>query len=293
MSPGRSGRGVMEQIIQPSLPLTGAAPCQRWTARHASYRPAGEPIDPARYGVELISEAEARAFVVRHHYSGTYPAARLRVGLFRASGTGRPDLVGAAVFSVPMQPASIPRWTGVGAAEGVELGRFVLLDDVEANGETWFLARAFRQLTAELPEVRAVLSYSDPVPREAADGRVVMPGHLGIIYRAHNGRFVGRSSSRTLLLGPDGRAVSGRSLTKIRLGERGAGYAERQLLQMGAPPRWAGESGESYVRRALGCGAFRRVRHPGNLAYVWALTRDTRRLLPRSLPYLTAEEHLS
>lgn len=60
--------------------------CQRWTRRRDSYRPAGEPIDPSRYGVELIAEQVARDFVVREHYSGSYPAARCRVGLFRSTG---------------------------------------------------------------------------------------------------------------------------------------------------------------------------------------------------------------
>jgi hypothetical protein len=33
-------------------------------------------------------------------------------------------------------------------AEAVELGRLVLLDDVPANGESWFIARAFELLRA-------------------------------------------------------------------------------------------------------------------------------------------------
>lgn len=256
--------------------------CQRWRSRRASYRPAGEPIDPTRYGVEPLPEQAARAFVMEHHYSGSYPAARFRAGLYRTTRSGAAALVGAAVFSVPAQPAAIPRWTGAPAAEGVELGRFVLLDEEPANAETWFLARAFRLMRDALAGVRAVLSYSDPVARLAADGRVVMPGHRGTIYRAFNGRLVGRSSPRALLLAPDGRAVSPRSLSKIRLGERGAGYAERQIAEMGAPSRQAGESGESYVRRVEACGAFRKIRHAGNLAYVWAFDRGAaERLSPQ------------
>jgi len=51
--------------------------CQRWRERRDSYRPAGEPIEAARYGVELIDrDRDAAAFVSRHHYSGTLPAAR-------------------------------------------------------------------------------------------------------------------------------------------------------------------------------------------------------------------------
>jgi hypothetical protein len=45
-------------------------------------RPAAEPFDPRRYGVEVIpDDRTARAFVERHHYSGSLPASRLRLGL--------------------------------------------------------------------------------------------------------------------------------------------------------------------------------------------------------------------
>lgn len=252
-------------------------PCQRWRERRDSYRPAGEPIDPGRYGVELLEERPAKAFVCAHHYSGSYPAARLRVGLYRAAGAARrAELVGVAVFSVPAQPRVIPRYLP-GSAAGVELGRFVLLDDVPANGETWFLARAFRALHAALPEVAGVVSYSDPVRRAAADGLVVTPGHVGTIYQAFNGTYLGRSRGETLVLDPRGRALSRRALSKIRLEERGAGYAYEQLLAAGAPARRPLEDGAEYVERALAEGPFRRLKHPGNHVYAWAFTADVRR----------------
>lgn len=256
-------------------------PCQRWRLRRHSYRPAGEPIDTSRYGVDLLpDDRTARAFVEQHHYSGSYPAARFRVGLYRSRRWVTPELVGVAVFSVPAQRAAIPRWTGT--AEGVELGRFVLLDDVPANGETWFLARAFRALPGE---VRTVLAYSDPVARTALDGTVTMPGHVGTIYRAHNARYLGRSRARTLWLDPSARVVSERALSKIRTDERGAAHAYRRLVAAGAPPRRPLESGADYVRRALEEGPFRRLRHPGNLVYAWALRRDAERGLSEALPY--------
>lgn len=47
-------------------------PCQRWRRRRDSYRPAGEPIDPAEYDVVSIDELAAKRFVVEHHYSASY-----------------------------------------------------------------------------------------------------------------------------------------------------------------------------------------------------------------------------
>lgn len=261
---------------------------QRWKERRESYRPAGEPIDPRKYGVELIPEGDARAYVVRHHYSGTYPAARLRVGLFRAGRFILPELVGVAVFSVPMTGAVISKWTGLDPARGVELGRLVLADDVEGNGETWFLARAFKLLAQELPLVEAVVSFSDPVQRVSTSGEVVTPGHVGTVYQALNGRFAGRSRPRTLILDPGGRVISERALSKVRKDERGAAYAYEQLRSSGAPARRLGEEGPDYVARALQEGPFRRVAHPGNLAYVWPTRRASRSTiqgLPVSKPY--------
>lgn len=257
-------------------------PCQRWRARRDTYRPAGEPIDVSRYGVDLVDEKAAKAFVCGHHYSASYPAAQVRIGLYRA-GAG---LVGVAVFSVPMQPASLAVHCRVPPAAGVELGRFVLLDDVPANGETWFLARAFAALARERPQLRAVLAYSDPIPRQAADGRLVMPGHVGTIYQAFNGRHVGRSSPRTLTLAGDGTVVSDRALSKIRNEECGAGYAIDQLVRLGAPRPMSLEDPRAYVTRALAGEAFRRVKHPGNLAYVWPVGASRRHPdLPAAWPY--------
>lgn len=255
--------------------------CQRWRERRESYRPAGEPIDPTRHGVEVVEERDARRFVVDHHYSASYVAARLAVGLFRSRAWVTPELVGVAVFSVPAGPKVLDCWfPGV---EAVELGRLVLLDDVPANGESWFIARAFRLLRRALPNVGGVLSFSDPVQRVSLDGRVVTPGHIGVIYQATNGAHLGRSTPRTLVLSPDGSVLSERALSKLRTGDRGADYTYAQLQRWGAPTRRLGEDGGDYVRRALADRTrFRRIRHPGNIAYGWRL--DGTKLPSRPYP---------
>jgi hypothetical protein len=262
--------------------------CQRWQLQRATWRPAGELFRPSRHAVEVLEERDAKGFVCTHHYSGSYPAARFRVGLFRAGTCALRDLVGVAVFSVPMQNRAIPKYTGLEPLAGVELGRFVLLDEVEANGESWFLGRAFALLHERRPEIRAVLSYSDPVPRQTIDGSVVMPGHVGTIYQAHNGRYLGRARAETIVLDPHGRVISRRALSKLKHETKGAAYAYAALVAAGAPPRRPLESGADYVARALHQGPFRRTRHPGNHAYAWALgdRRDRRDLLEHFAPAL-------
>ncbi|NEX60103.1 Mom family adenine methylcarbamoylation protein [Noviherbaspirillum galbum] len=255
--------------------LTGEAGSQRWRQHQSRFVPPAVRFDPSRVEVTEIPEAIAKPFVLGHHYSGSYPAARFRVGLFVKPVCGDEYLGGVAVFSVPMQNAAVPKYLGVEAGQGVELGRLVLLDDplLGFNAESWFVSRAFRLLRARLPQIAGVLSYSDPMARYAQDGSKVFPGHAGIVYRALSGHYHGRSSARTLIVAKDGRTVSERALSKIRLGESGVEYAIRQLQAMGAPGRLPFEDGAGYVARALEEGGFRRVKHPGNHVFSWTLRR--------------------
>ena len=123
--------------------------CQRWDRRRSSYRPAGEPFDPSRCAVEPIEEREAKAFVLAHHYSGSYPAARFRAGVFVKEPFGQARLAGVGVFSVPMNQRVVPAYfPGLAPAQGVELGRFVLAPELAANAESWSLARMRRPVAS-------------------------------------------------------------------------------------------------------------------------------------------------
>jgi len=113
--------------------LGGVLVCQRWRERRDTYRPAGEPIVTRHYEVAAVAtDREARSFVERHHYSGSYPAARARFGLYRGG-----QLVGVAVLSQPASQAALRAALPlpIPMAARTELGRFLLLDDVPANGE--------------------------------------------------------------------------------------------------------------------------------------------------------------
>lgn len=259
--------------------------CQRWRNGRERYRPAGEVFDAARASVNLIDEGTARRFIVEHHYSGSYPAARLRVGLFLKDRFAADHLAGVAVFSVPMSQGVIPHhFLGLAPSAGVELGRLVLLDEVAANGESWFVARALRAAKAVL-EVEGVLSYSDPVERINSVGEVVKRGHIGTVYQALNAAYLGRARGGTMILARDGRIVSRRALSKLRNDESGAGYAYEQMRAMGAPERQPFEDPKAYADRAVREGGFSRVRHPGNHTYAWWL--GARRARPNwgTIPY--------
>lgn len=260
---------------QAATPSNAAAPadtwqhCLRWSRRRHGFRPAGEALRTDRYSVEPIEEALAKRFVIEHHYAGSFPAARYRVGMFESLPFARPALVGVAVFSVPMTSAVITKHLGVRADQGVELGRLVLLDHVPANAESFMLGKAFRLLRRALPCLGGVVSFCDPVARHDAAGLEVKRSHTGVVYRAHNAAYRGRGLPRTLLLMPNGACASDRALSKIRNEERGKDYAVRQLLDAGAPNRFLGESLQDWLARLRKEGFFRPVRHPGNHVFTW------------------------
>lgn len=257
-----------------------AAAVQRWRDQRDSYRPAGEPIATRLYEAELIegagSDRIARAFVEQHHYSASYPAARVRCGLYRAG-----ELVGVAVFSQPTRNDVLSIFPGE-AGQSCELGRFVLLDDVPANGETWFLARCFEQLRRV--DMLGVLSFSDPMRRVTAVGLEVFGGHIGTIYQAHNAHYLGRAARRTLHMLPDGSVFSARAMSKIRARERGWRYAAGLLEAHGADRLGELDDSAAWLRLWLP-RLTRTVRHPGNHRYAWTLQKRDRRHLPASLPY--------
>jgi hypothetical protein len=261
---------------------TGAGPCQRWRAGRHSWR-RDTSFDPRRYHVAPIGETTARAYVVRNHYSHEWVSAKARFGLFEG-----PRLRGVAVLSTPMHPKVLTNvFPQLESGEAIELGRFVLDDEVPANGETWLLARVFRRAAAV--GFRGVVSFSDPVPRTRPDGSIVFPGHVGWIYEAANALHLGRSTPRTQLLLPDGTVFNERARSKIRAGERGSAYAERKLCRFGARPRRPGESGTAWLAHALADAGVRRVRHHGAYRYAFVLGSDReRRALRRDLAKLPA-----
>lgn len=251
---------------------------------------AGRPVfvppsvvfEPRRYEVASIPDDKtARAFVVATHYSGTFPAARERIGLYEGD-----ELVGVAVFSHPTNDKVLERLP-CERLEGVELGRFVLLDRVPFNGETWMIARCFELLKRD--GYRGVVSFADPCPRYCdSQEEPVFPGHVGQIYRASNAVYAGRATARTLrLFRRDGHVFSPRTMQKIRKAERGWESAVQLLQSYGAAP--LDLTADEETRRAWLARwtekLTRTMKHSGNLTYCFGLDARTKRMLPASLPY--------
>lgn len=257
--------------------------CQRWSSRRHSWRHRSEGgFDPSRYRVEPIDETTAKAYVVRHHYSGTYPAAVKRYGLFVDDGSDDP-LVGVAVFGVPMSTRVLTNvFPGLEPfKESLELSRFVLEGErhgtagrAPGNAESWFLARTCEELAGG--GVVGVVAFSDPVPRKV-DGVVVHPGHCGAIYQASNAIALGRATPRILTLLPDGKVLSERSQQKIRSQDRGHEHVERLIVGYGAPARRAAQNPAVWLADALETIGATRLRHRGNWRYAIPTVRGKAR----------------
>lgn len=259
--------------------------CQRWTRGRDRYRPAHETIDPRDYAVDFVKHSDARAFIEREHYSKSWPASILALGLYQKRGVNPSALCGVIVFGVPASQAVIPRWTGLDAAQGADISRLVLEEAVPGNGESFFVSRAIKIFHREKPHIQALCSMSDPLPRTTSEGEVRKNGHIGTVYCALNARYGGRSTPRTIYMARDGSVISDRTLSKLRTDDKGARYTYEILRSHGAPAINAGEASADYVRRALADRAlFRKVRHPGNHVYVFACgDRDQRAQLRKRL----------
>lgn len=246
---------------------------QRWRERYQFWS-RHAALDTSQFDVaEIQRDSVLREFVAQHHYLRTCPPMRFRFGMYRGA-----ELVGVAAFTVPVNKHSLTRTFGA-AAEAVDLGRFVLLDDVPHNGESWFLARCFAGLRRH--GLDGVIAFSDPVPR-VVDGRTVMPGHVGCIYQAHNGVYCGRARADTLHVLVDGTTFHRRGMAKIRKRERGWRSAAERLVALGADSPWDDTAKwlTHWLQRLS-----TRTRHPGNHKYAWPMNRALRRQMAASQPY--------
>lgn len=243
---------------------------QRWRECRALWARDLTLIDPKAYAVDVIDHAVARAFIARHHYLPSYPAAQLAVGLFGRQG----ELEGVAVFAVPATGAVITRHTGFDDPKrGCVLARLILTDAVPQNGESFFVARAFRHLRRERSCIEAVVSYSDPGA-----------GHIGRVYCALSAAHRAVTRPRTVLR-VGNVTISGRTLSKIRLGEQGHAAAIDGLAALGVPRPRLGEDLRAWLWRLQRERHLIAHRQAGLFAYCFELTREARRR-GRSLPSL-------
>lgn len=145
------------------------------------------------YTVKQISAADAKAYIRKYHYAhGCINAPTKCYGLFEPGNDGEwfqedAGFIGVCMFATPCSENVRSSVFGSEYKDHViELHRLHILDRTPKNTETWFIARCLRRLKEDMPEIWAVISFSD-----------LTEGHTGVIYRAANAYRLGSTGGES------------------------------------------------------------------------------------------------
>ena len=144
----------------------------------------------SKLSVRAIDKSVARNIVVKHHYSKQWTKVSYALGLFYQSDDEHMFFIGKneQLIGVICYGDPIGRHCGISISdklqhgEVLELVRLFVFDGYGCNVESWFLGQSFDWLKKNAKQVRALISYSDPVQ-----------GHKGQIYQATNWLYQGTS----------------------------------------------------------------------------------------------------
>ena len=152
------------------------------------------------YSIYRIAEKIAKEYIHKNHYShGSHNHPHLNYGLY-----DRDALIGVCMFAQPC--SEYVRAYPFGKEEKdrvLELHRLHILDVTLKNTESYFIAKCLKATAIDLENIKCILAYSDP-----------SAGHTGIIYRATNALYLGRTPSFTFYMDKDKRLHHPRQNTK-------------------------------------------------------------------------------
>jgi len=133
---------------------------------------------------------EAKEFIVQHHYSrGSAYRPSPCYGLFDGD-----NLIGCLMIAVPCSERVRASVFGIEYKNHVkELHRLAIIDDTPKNTESWFISRCLKLLREDDERLWALVSFADPTQ-----------GHEGVIYKASNAYYYGRSSKSRFYLDGEG-----------------------------------------------------------------------------------------
>ena len=164
------------------------------------------------YTVQRIGAKPGREFIRAHHYSRSCHNGPTCYGLFDGDA-----LIGVCAFATPCSENVRAYPFGADHVQRVtELHRLFVHDGTVKNTESWFIARALRQLKQDIPRLWAVVSFADTTE-----------GHVGYVYQACNALYYGpgTDSRRRMYKDQDGRLrhrrQSGHTLTLEEATARG------------------------------------------------------------------------
>ena len=145
-------------------------------------------VDTSKLSVREIDRKIAKKLIVKNHYSHQWTKCTHALGLFTTTGRehsffDEPEekLIGAICYGDP-----IGRNSGASISLAVprtavfELVRLFVFDGYGGNIESYLIGESFRWLKKNRPDIKALISYSDP-----------MQGHVGTVYQATNWLYQG------------------------------------------------------------------------------------------------------
>lgn len=169
------------------------------------------------YEVRKIPCKQAKEYIIKHHYShGCHNAPSPCYGLF-----DKDTLIGVLMFATPCSENVRSSIFGKDYKNSVtELHRLHILDVTPKNAESYFIARCLKQLKADKPQIKAVISFSDTTI-----------GHEGTIYKATNAYRIGQTGSAIFYIDQNGRLrhprQNGVNITKEMAQQRGWSITKR------------------------------------------------------------------
>ena len=163
------------------------------------------------YEIRRIDAKIAKEYIRKNHYThGCHNGPSLCYGLFDSG-----ELIGVLMFATPCSENVRASVFGESYKDSViELHRLHILDCTPKNTESWFISRCLKLLKQDKPKIKAVISFSDS-----------NEGHTGIIYKATNAYFIGKTGNKIFYRDKAGRLHhphnNGKNITKEEAKEKG------------------------------------------------------------------------
>ena len=179
------------------------------------------------YKVMPCERSEIRQFIEQHHYSKNINGVMSSYCFKLVDNSS--ELIGAAIFG---NLAMVNQWKKYvdNKEDLIELRRLVLIDNTKRNAESFFIGRMLKWLKQNTA-IKAVISYADP-----------NYGHSGVIYKATNFKYLGRTSPGRVIIYNDKLYHDKTIRTKYK----------GQLKPFALKVKQALENGEAYYKKTLG-----------------------------------------
>lgn len=181
-----------------------------------------------QFTVNLVSREEVKEFIEIHHYSNSINGVHGKYYFGLYNGT---ELIGAILYGDLAMPNAWKKYSDY-KEDAIELRRLCCIDDTPKNTESYFIAKTLKWLKNNTKR-RVVVSYAD-----------CNQGHEGIIYKASNFKFMGKTNAGKVIIRlSDGKQYHDKT---IRTKYKGVlkPFAQRLKDQL--------ENGEAVYRSTLG-----------------------------------------